>query len=208
MKKQLFLTITILVSIGLAACGNENPIKDYQIGNDPTTQEESNLQNENDSHESQDPVEGNKIGENEQPNIPTEKEDDQTTTEVEDGQPNHEPQTSPETSTDQSNENNDQSEKKKDYEIVQEKANGKFPLAFVTVASEDSEQLKLIAQELKINYPKNKVIGVNILFFTEDKHQEAINQNDDHAFAKFTVNYKGNVSKLIFFNDQKPIHIQ
>lgn len=94
------------------------------------------------------------------------------------------------------------------YEIVHTESDGNFPVLFVTVPDQNADQLKLIAQELKSEYPSSSFTGVNVVFFTEDYQQEAINHDSSNAFAKLIVNHKGNVSKLIFFDNQKPIHIK
>lgn len=90
------------------------------------------------------------------------------------------------------------------YTIILQRVKDHFPFLLVVVPDEDSTHLTAVAQQLKEEYKD----GVTVIFFTEESQAEALNTNSEEAFAKLIVNPKGNVSKLVFFNDQKPISIQ
>ena len=164
LKKLLLIGTFLLLSLGLASCGNTDKTNEKQM-----------------------------LGEAPADQAKTDKEQDTTA--------NNSLEEAGNGSADTSAEENN-------YEIVQTKSEDKFPVLFVTVPEQNTDTLTPIAQELKSEYPSSDYIGVTVIFFTDDYRQEAIDDNSDNAFAKLTVNYKDNVSKLIFFNDQKPIHIE
>lgn len=90
------------------------------------------------------------------------------------------------------------------YTIILQREQDNFPFLLVVVPDQDTDHLTSVAQQLKDKHED----GVTAIFFTEESQAEALNTNTEEAFAKLIVNPKGNVAKLVFFNDQKPIIIQ
>lgn len=178
MNKLIFFALTLMLSIGLVACGNNDkheekpeesstPSLKVEIGEEEDNKEVASSSADESSDESgtiDEPVES----------------EEPTESELKEGS----------------------------YEIVHTESDDNFPVLFVIVPNQNIDQLKLVAQELKSEYPSKDFIGFNAIFFTEDHQQEAINHDSSNAFSKLIVNYKGSVSKLIFFDDQKPIQIK